>query len=307
MIGHSDHLRHNYFLCPLHRVQVRKRANTHHAEIKKLGSFPREILQNSHSVTSHAQPGVSLSAARSMRDYAAQLGAGLPKYLLAQEVIALLSCFEDLSQRMFFDTLWNTGARLNEALALRPVDLQLDTTTFCPQPVAVIRTLKQRDHEASRSRGRPTLKSAPVHPDPRYRKPPEPGTRLVPLLDATYAQRMREYLATWKKRVKHQPIWNITSRQTPVNWLAGALARAECDGVTFSIPVSPHTFRHSFAMHLAMNGCPEPVLQSLLGHRYARSTAVYTKVFSLDVLTGKGLSFSGDPLIARAMLANIPS
>lgn len=40
-----------------------------------------------------------------MRDLAAQLGAGLPKYLLAPEVVVLLSYIDDLTARMYFDTL----------------------------------------------------------------------------------------------------------------------------------------------------------------------------------------------------------
>ena len=142
--------------------------------------------------------------------------------------------------------------------------------------------------------------------DPRYRKPPEPATRLVPLLDTGYVMRMREFLATWRKRVKHQPVWNITSRQTPLNWLNTALRQAAADGVTFSIPVTPHTFRNSYAMHLLMCGVPEKVIQSLPGHRYARSTETYTRVFALDVLTSRGLAFSIDADIAREMLAGSP-
>ncbi|VCW48517.1 hypothetical protein BANRA_05074 [Escherichia coli] len=41
----------------------------------------------------------------------------LPKYLLAPEVSALLHYVPDL-RRMLLATLWNTGARINEALAL---------------------------------------------------------------------------------------------------------------------------------------------------------------------------------------------
>jgi len=102
--------------------------------------------------------------------------------------------------------------------------------------------------------------------------------------------------------VKHQAVWPITSRQTPVNWLNAALLRAESDGVTFPITVTPHTFRHSFAMHLLMNGVPQKVLQGLLGHRYSRSTEAYTRVFALDVLAMKGLSFSMDLSTARSLI-----
>lgn len=269
------------------------------AEIELLSNLPAGIFQNPHS-NAWAMP-VSLDAARTMRDLAAHLGAGLPKYLLAPEVAVLLSYIDDLTARMYFDTLWNSGARLNEALALTPADFILEPSRKYPQAVVTLRTLKQRNREATRRPGRPAA-AEPVHPDPRYRKPPEPGIRIVPLLDTAYVQRMREYLATWRKRIRHQPVWEVRSRQTPLNWLNAAVSRAERDGVTFSIPITPHTFRHSYAMHLKMSGVPDRVLQSLLGHRYARSTEVYARVFSLDVLAGKGLSFSYDAQTARRML-----
>lgn len=270
-----------------------------------MSQLPREILQISRS-DAWLNPGnvpLPSDTARAMRDYAAQLGGELPKYLLAPEVAVLLSYLPDHNQRMYFDTLWNTGARPGEALAMRPVDFVLEPTRQHPQPLAVVKTLKQREREASRPPGRPRKEAEPVeHPDSRYRKPPEPVTRLVPLLDAGYALRMREFLATWRKRVKHQAVWPITSRQTPVNWLNAALLRAESDGVTFPITVTPHTFRHSFAMHLLMNGVPQKVLQGLLGHRYSRSTEAYTRVFALDVLALYGVQFSMDSDQARRML-----
>lgn len=239
-----------------------------------------------------------------MRDYAAQLGGELPKYLLAPEVSVLLSYFSDHNQRMYFDTLWNTGARPGEGITLRPVDFVLEPTRQHPKPLAVVKTLKQRERESSRPPGRPRKEAKPVeHPDSRYRKPPEPVIRLVPLLDAGYALRMQEFLATWRKRVKHQPVWPITSRQTPVNWLNAALNRAASDGVTFPITVTPHTLRHSFAMHLLMNGVPQKVLQGLLGHRYSRSTEAYTRVFALDVLAMHGVQFSMDSDQAKLILS----
>ncbi|HDT1737594.1 TPA: tyrosine-type recombinase/integrase [Escherichia coli] len=265
-----------------------------------MSHLPASIFQISRSDAWNLS--ISPDAARNMRDLAAQIGAGMPKYLIAPEVSLLLSYIDDLNIRMYFETLWNTGARLNEALALKPADFMLTPTRQYPQPVVILKTLKQRLKEAERRPGRPTTRHPPLHPDPRYRKPPEPAVRLVPVLDAGYALRMREYLATWKKRIKHQPVWDITSRQTPLNWINTAVARAGRDGVTFSVPVTPHTFRHSYAMHLTMSGVPPRVLQSLLGHRYARSTEIYTRVFSLDVLTGSGLSFTCDPQLAKQLL-----
>ncbi|MDI3440220.1 tyrosine-type recombinase/integrase [Erwinia sp. V90_4] len=270
-----------------------------------MSTFPRKIPQNSRS-DAWQQPinaGMTLDAARALRDLAAQLGAELPKYLLAPEVAVLLSYFDDLNRRMYFDTLWNTGARPSEARALTPSDFILDPSRPHPQPVLRIKTLKQREQDATRGPGRPPIEVPPSpHPDARYRKPPEPKTRLVPLLDARYAQRMREFLATWRRRVKHQPVWPVSSRQTPVNWLKEALDRAARDGVTFSVPVTPHTFRHSFAMHLLMCGVPDKTLQALMGHRYGRSTEVYTRVFTLDAMAAQGISFSVDPLNYKSLI-----
>ncbi|HAU5500199.1 TPA: phage integrase family protein, partial [Cronobacter sakazakii] len=49
----------------------------------------------------------------------------LPKYLLAPEVSALLHYVPDLHRKMLLTTLWNTGARINEALALTRSDFSL--------------------------------------------------------------------------------------------------------------------------------------------------------------------------------------
>lgn len=99
----------------------------------------------------------------SSRDHAAQLGAGLLKYLLTPEVAVLLSYFDDLTRRMYFDTLWNTGARLNEALALRPRGFELEPSRKYPQPVVAIRTLKQHHIEASRKSGRTSTLTQLMH------------------------------------------------------------------------------------------------------------------------------------------------
>lgn len=50
----------------------------------------------------------------------------MPKYLLAPEVAGLLHYLPDWNQHAFINTLWNTGARLNEALALRRRDFHLN-------------------------------------------------------------------------------------------------------------------------------------------------------------------------------------
>lgn len=64
----------------------------------------------------------------------------LPKYLLAPEVSTLLHYIPDLHRKMLLATLWNTGTRINEALALTRGDFSLAP----PYPFVQLATLKQR-------------------------------------------------------------------------------------------------------------------------------------------------------------------
>lgn len=91
-------------------------------------------------------------------------------------------------------------------------------------------------------------------------------------------------------RMEKARIWNITDR-TVRTWLAEAVEAAAADGVTFSVPVTPHTFRHSYAMHMLYAGIPLKVLQSLMGHKSISSTEVYTKVFALDIAARHRVQF----------------
>ncbi len=96
----------------------------------------------------HHSPALQVTATSAPFDYGRALSlremarhyTEMPKYLLAPEVAGLLHYLPDWNQHAFINTLWNTGARLNEALALRRRDFHLNEEI----PHVVIRTAKQR-------------------------------------------------------------------------------------------------------------------------------------------------------------------
>lgn len=206
----------------------------------------------------------------------------LPKYLLSPEVSALLHYVPDLHRKMLLATLWNTGARINEALALTRGDFSLAP----PYPFVQLATLKQREEKAARTAGRIPTGST--------------SHRLVPLSDTQYVSQLQMMIATLKipqerrnkrsGRMEKARIWSVTDR-TVRTWINEAVDTAAADGVAFSVPVTPHTFRHSYAMHMLYAGIPLKVLQSLMGHKSVSSTEVYTKVFALDVAARHRVQF----------------
>lgn len=141
--------------------------------------------------------------------------------------------------------------------------------------------------------------------------------RLVPLSDTWYVSQLQTMVATLKipmerhnkrtGRTEKARIWEVPDRSVRI-WIGEAVAAADADadGVTFSVPVTPHTFRHSYAMHMLYAGIPLKVLQSLMGHKSISSTEVYTKVFALDVAARHRVQFSIPESDAVSMLKRIP-
>jgi len=81
---------------------------------------------------------------------------------------------------MLLATLWNTGARINEALALTRSDFSLAP----PYPFVQLVTLKQRAEKAARTAGR----------TPAGRQP----HRIAPLSDHQYVSQLEMMVATLK-------------------------------------------------------------------------------------------------------------
>ncbi|WP_373368461.1 tyrosine-type recombinase/integrase [Serratia fonticola] len=285
----SDHLA---------RIRQNRRRKTLIADNEKMRPTP---LQNSQILRS-AIGGDLLATddryvrALTLRNRAAVHG-DLPYYLLPPEIAVLLTCCHDLEKRTLFEFLWNTGARINEALAVRPADVEFDASPA----FVTLRTLKQRLHPKV---GRPAavkLKT-PGQADKKTARATSPVKRTVALDDVPFAARLHDHIHTFTEH-KTKPIWPVTD-DTARNWLKKVLLEADRQGMRFSLErVTPHTFRHSFAMHLLFHGVAPQTLQAVLGHKDFKSTQVYLKVFSLDYAASRGsVPFSMDAGVAAEML-----
>jgi len=170
------------------------------------------------------------------------------RYLSREEMSAILNASDGSNwsskrDRMLFALLYNTGARVSELISLRRSDLSLDS---------------------SRS----------VHLMGKGRK-----ERIVPLWKST-AKALRE----WLKQISPvSDAWVFPNRNGQALSRSGvekrlkvAVLRAadNCKSLKSKQP-SPHTFRHTTAMHLLQAGVDITVIALWLGHESIETTHLY--------------------------------
>ncbi|VTM52728.1 site-specific recombinase, phage integrase family [Klebsiella quasipneumoniae] len=74
----------------------------------------------------------------------------------------------------------------------------------------------------------------------------------------------------------------------------------------FSIAVTPHTFRHSYIMHMLYHRQLRKVIQALAGHKDPRSMEVYTRVFALDMAATLAVPLPLTVEMPRRFLRSLP-
>ncbi len=183
-----------------------------------------------------------------------ELNGDVPHYLMLPEVHYILHHAKDLELHFLIDTLWHTGARISEVLALTRESFHLDDER---NSYVILTTLKQKPP------GRPK-KDAP-------KSPPK---RKVPIVNPLYIEAVTRYVAT-QKPTKSQPLFSMTRHN--VGYRLKAL------GNQLDLPIdnlTPHVFRHSFAINALIQGRTEKTIQGFLGHKNRETTQLYLKVLS---------------------------
>jgi integrase/recombinase XerD len=168
----------------------------------------------------------------------------LPIVLSPEEVLRFLGCVRDRKHRVILTTCYAAGLRISEAVKLKP-------GTIDSKRMVIF------------------VDQGKSHKD-RY-------VMLSPkLLDI-----LRSY---WKATRPKEWLFPGSHPGQPISRSAVEVACQETHGVSgLSKPVTPHSLRHAFAVHLLESGTDVRTIQLLLGHRSLGTTARYLRIATSKV------------------------
>lgn len=168
----------------------------------------------------------------------------LPVVLSPEEVLHFLDCVQHIKHRTILTTCYAAGLRISEAVSLKPA--HIDSQRM------VIRV--------EQGKGR--------------------RDRYVML-----SPKLLESLRNWW-RTERPTEWlfpgDISGKHISKSAVEQACQKAHCV-CGIPKPITPHSFRHAFAVHLLENGTDVRTIQLLLGHRSLATTARYLRIATSKV------------------------
>ena len=205
--------------------------------------------------------------------------ARIPIVMSSAEVRAVLAELEGVWHLMA-SLLYGSGLRLLECVTLRVKDID-----FGNGQVLVRRGKGHKDRSTLLPHALVgALRDHLLRVRERYdsdRKEETAGVELPSALSAKYPNAAREWAWQWAFPATRRYIDQSTGEQRRHHIHETALqraVRAAASTAGLSKPVSCHTFRHSFATKLLMQGGDLRSVQILLGHSNISTTQIYTHI-----------------------------
>jgi len=168
----------------------------------------------------------------------------LPIILSPEEVLQFLDCVRSRKHRAILTTCYAAGLRISEAVALKP-------------PAIDSKRMVLRVEQGKGKKDRYTLLSP----------------------------KLLEILRAWW-RVEKPKDW-LFPGDFPGRHITRSAVEKECQEAhcicKISKPITPHSLRHAFAVHLLEQGTDIRTIQLLLGHRSLATTAKYLRIATSKV------------------------
>ena len=169
----------------------------------------------------------------------------LPVVLSPEEVLQFLGCLGNTKHRAILTTCYAAGLRISEAVHLRPTDIDRQRMV-----IRVEQGKGQKD---------------------RY---------------VMLSPKLLETLRTYGRAVRPQGGWLFEGDVSgkPITRNAVELACRKARRLSrIRKPITPHSMRHGFAVHLLESGTDLRTIQLLLGHRSLATTARYLRIATSKV------------------------
>jgi site-specific recombinase XerD len=168
----------------------------------------------------------------------------LPVVLSPEEVVQFLACVANRKHRAILTTCYAAGLRISEAIALTP-------------PAVDSKRMVLRVEQGKGMKDRYVMLSP----------------------------KLLEILRAWW-RVERPEHW-LFPGDIPGQHISRAAVAQECQKThaicKISKPITPHSLRHAFAVHLLEQGTDIRTIQLLLGHRSLATTAKYLRIATSKV------------------------
>ena len=164
----------------------------------------------------------------------------LPKYLTKQEMKNLISVIKNYRDKILILFLYNTGLRISELVSLEIKHLNFENNT-----VKVVQGKGGKD-------------------------------RIVNIVDDDLILALKAYIGTRKKGPLFSSNWN--KKFTPRGIQKMIKKYAVLAGLQEISRISPHTLRHTFAVHALDSGVNIVTINKQLGHKSLQTTLIYMEI-----------------------------